>query len=48
MKTKNETLNFVKTIIIDLKNNYDYSDVVIDKIIQHIVYQEDVYHENKT
>ena len=47
MKSKQETVQFLLSVLIDLKNNYDHNDTVLEKAIQHLKYQESVYHENK-
>ena len=47
-KQKNETINFIKDILIDLKDNYDYNETVIDKVLQHIRYQEGIYKDEAT
>lgn len=50
-KGKGETVYFLQGILTDLKTNYNYDTVVIDKVLQHLDYQTNIYkddYEDKT
>ena len=43
MKDKQQTIDFITDIVIDLKTNYEYDPKVIDKVIAHLSYQRQSY-----
>ena len=44
-KTKQETIAFLQSIVIELKNDYGYDETVIMKVLQHLKYQEGIYED---
>jgi hypothetical protein len=47
MKSKPETIDFLLDVLYDLKQNYEYNDIVIDKVITHLQYQKKNQESNR-